>query len=141
MTISAWVYVSSLGNYAIVSQPHTNGYTFQMTSGGELSFGPVGGSVVTSSGAGISAGEWTNVAVSYDGVNASFYVDGRLVSSPALSLWSVTGGSVFVGRAGATPNYFNGKMDDVLIYAYDRTLFEVYVDVLVRRLSLVKHSL
>lgn len=130
VTISAWIYVSSLGNYAIVSQPHTNGYTFQMTGGGELSFGPVGGSVVTSSGAGISAGEWTNVAVSYDGVNASFYVDGRLVSSPALSLWSVVGGSVFVGRAGTTPNYFNGKMDDVLIYAYDRTLFEVYVDVI-----------
>ena len=62
ITVSAWVYVSSLGNYAIVSQPHTNGYTFQMTGGGELSFGPVGGSVVTSSGAGISAGEGTNVA-------------------------------------------------------------------------------
>jgi len=130
MTISAWIHVSSLGNYAIVSQPQTGGYTFQLTSGGELSFGAVGGTTVTSSGAGISTGEWTNVTVSYDGTNVSFYVDGRLVSSPALSLWSVTGGSVFIGKAGTTPNYFNGKMDDVLIYAYDRTLFEVYADVI-----------
>jgi len=128
MSISTWLYVSSLGNYALVSQPHTNGYTFQLTSSGELTFGGVGGTLVTTSGAGISASEWTHVAVSYDGANASFYVDGRLVSSPALSLWSVSNGSVFVGRAGSTPNYFNGKMDDLLIYPYNRTLFEIYQD-------------
>ena len=128
MSISTWLYVSSLGNYALVSQPHTNGYTFQLTSSGELTFGGVGGTLVTTSGAGISASEWTHVAVSYDGTNASFYVDGRLVSSPALSLWSVSNGSVFVGRAGSTPNYFNGKMDDLLIYPYNRTLFEIYQD-------------
>jgi hypothetical protein len=128
LSISTWFYVSSLGNYALVSQPHTNGYTFQLTGGGELTFGGVGGTAVTTSGAGISAGEWTHVAVSYDGTNASFYVDGRLVSSPALSLWTVANGAVFVGRAGSTPNYFNGKMDDLLIYPYDRTLFEIYQD-------------
>ncbi len=130
ITISVWIYVSSLGNYALVSQPHTNGYTFQLTSGGELIFGPLGGSTVTSSGAGISTDEWTHVAVSYDGDNASFYVDGRLVSSPALALWTVTDGAVFIGRAGSTPNYFAGKMDDLLLYPYHRTLFEIYVDLL-----------
>ncbi len=130
ITISTWIYVSSLGNYTLVSQPHTNGYTFQLTSGGELTFGALGGTTVTSSGAGISASQWTNTAVSYNGSNASFYVNGRLVSSPALSLWTVSDGAVFVGKAGSTPNYFAGKMDDLLIYPYDRTLFEVYVDLL-----------
>lgn len=130
ITISTWIYVSSLGNYALVSQPHANGYTFQLTSGGELTFGPLGGSTVTSSGAGISASEWTHLAVSYDGANASFYVDGRLVSSPTLALWSVSNGAVFVGRAGSTPNYFAGKMDDLLVYPYPRTLFEIYTDVI-----------
>jgi len=129
ITISTWIYVSSLGNYALVSQPHTNGYTFQLTSGGELTFGALAGTTVTSSGAGISTGEWTNVAVSYDGSNASFYKNGRLISSPALSLWSVSDGVVFIGKAGSTPNYFNGKMDDLLIYPYNRTLFEIYQDV------------
>jgi len=129
ITISTWIYVSSLGNYALVSQPHTNGYTFQLTSGGELTFGALAGTTVTSSGAGISTGEWTNVAVSYDGSNASFYKNGRLISSPALSLWSVSDGAVFIGKAGSTPNYFNGKMDDLLIYPYNRTLFEIYQDV------------
>jgi len=130
ITISTWIYVSSLGNYALVSQPNTNGYTFQLTSGGELTFGALGGTTVTSSGAGISTNEWTHTAVSYDGSNASFYVDGRLISSPALSLWSVSNGAVFIGRAGSTPNYFAGKMDDLSIYPYNRTLFEIYVDML-----------
>ncbi len=128
ITISTWINVSSLGNYALVSQSQSNGYTFQLTSGGELEFGAVGGTTVSTTGAGISTDEWTNVAVSYDGSNASFYVDGRLISSPALSLWSVEYGTTYIGRAGSTPNYFAGKMDDLLIYPYDRTLFEIYVD-------------
>jgi hypothetical protein len=130
ITLSIWIHVPSLGDYALVSQPHTNGYTFQLTSAGELTFGAVGGATVSSSGANILADEWTHVAVSYDGSNAYFYVDGRLVSSPALSPWSVADGSVFIGRAGSTPHYFAGKMDDLLIYAYNRSLFEVYADML-----------
>jgi formylglycine-generating enzyme required for sulfatase activity len=130
ITISTWIYVTSLGNYALVSQPNTNGYTFQMTSGGELTFGALGGTTVTSTGASIPTSEWTHLAVSYDGVNASFYVDGRLVSSPALALWATADGAVLAGKAGSTPNYFHGKMDDLLIYSYNRTLFEIYTDML-----------
>lgn len=128
ITLSAWIYVTSLGNYAIVSQPNSGGYTFQMTSGGELTFGSVGGTMVTSSGAGIPTSTWTHVAVSYDGSNAYFYKNARLISSPALALWSVTPGAVLVGKAGTTPNYFNGKMDQVMIYPYNRTLFEMSAD-------------
>jgi len=128
ITLSAWIYVTSLGNYAIISQPNTGGYTFQLTSGGELNFGSLGGTTVTSSGAGIQANTWTHVAVSYDGTNAYFYKNARLISSPALALWSVTPGAVLVGKAGTTPNYFNGKIDEVMIYPYNRTLFEVAAD-------------
>ena len=128
ITLSAWIYVSSLGNYAVISQPNTNGYTFQMTSGGEMVFGALGGTTVTSSGAGILANTWTHVSVAYNGSTAYFYKNARLISSPALSLWSVANGGVAVGKAGITPNYFNGKIDSVMIYPYDRTLFEVYAD-------------
>jgi len=129
ITISTWIYLSSLGNYTIVSQPHTNGYTFAITSAGEMTFGALGGTTVTSSGAGISTLSWTHIAVSYDGSTAYFYKDGRIISSLPLSLWSVSTGGVFVGKAGSTPNYFAGKMDNLLIYPYNRTLFEIYVDV------------
>ncbi len=128
ITLSAWVYVNSLGNYAIVSQPNTNGYTFQMTGGGELTFGALGGTTVTSSGAGIPTNTWTQVAVAYNGSTAYFYKNARLVSSSALSLWSVASGAVLVGKAGTTPNYFNGRIDSVMVYPYDRTLFEIYAD-------------
>ncbi|MDP2664082.1 MAG: LamG-like jellyroll fold domain-containing protein, partial [bacterium] len=128
ITISAWINLSSLGNYTIVSQPHTSGYTFALTSAGEMTFGALGGTTVTSSGAGISANDWTHIVVSYDGSKVYFYKDGRVISSGVLPLWSVTTGGVFVGRAGSTPNYFSGKMDNLLIYPYNRTLFEVYTD-------------
>ena len=129
MTISVWIYFSSLGNYTIVSQPHANGYTFALTSAGEMTFGALGGTTVTSSGAAISAAEWTHVAVTYDGSTVYFYKDGRVISSHALSLWSVSNGGVFVGRAASTPNYFAGKMDDLFIYPYNRSLFEIFLDV------------
>lgn len=130
LSISAWTNISSLGNYALVSQPQTNGYTFQMTSAGELTFGALGGTTVTSTGAGIATSEWTHVEVTYDGQTVYFYKDGRLVSSHSLTLWSVVDGAVLVGKAGSTPNYFAGKMDDVAIYPYNRTLFEVSADML-----------
>lgn len=129
ITISVWVYLSSLGDYTIVSQPHTSGYTFALTSAGEMTFGALGGTTVTSSGAGITTLDWTHIAVSYDGSTVYFYKDGRVISSGSLPLWSVATGGVFVGKAGSTPNYFVGKMDELLIYPYNRTLFEIYVDV------------
>jgi len=128
ITISTWINLSSLGNYTIVSQPHTSGYTFALTSAGEMTFGALGGTTVTSSGAGISANNWTHIAVAYDGSKVYFYKDGRVISSGSLPLWSVVTGGVFVGKAGSTPNYFSGKMDNLLIYPYNRTLFEVYAD-------------
>lgn len=128
LSISAWINVSSLGNYALVSQSQTSGYTFQLTSTGELTFGAVGSTTVTSTGAGIAANEWTHVEVTYDGQTVYFYRDGGLVSSHSLPRWSVTDGAVLLGKAGSTPNYFAGKMDDVAIYSYNRTIFEVYAD-------------
>ncbi|HMN11527.1 MAG TPA: hypothetical protein PKD55_04300 [Bellilinea sp.] len=130
LSISAWINVPSLGNYALVSQPQTSGYTFQMNSAGELTFGALGGTTVTSSGAGITTNEWTHVEVTYDSQTVYFYKDGRLVSSHSLALWSVADGAVLVGKAGSTPNYFAGKMDDAAIYPYNRTLFEVNADML-----------
>ncbi|MDP2586058.1 MAG: LamG domain-containing protein [Candidatus Levybacteria bacterium] len=129
ITISAWINPTDLAaNYTIVSQPNTNGYTFGITTAGEMTFGALGGTTATASGAGITAGNWQYATISYNGANAAFYVDGRLISNPALALWSVTNGAVFIGKAGTTPNYFKGKIDELLIYPYDRTAFEVLVD-------------
>lgn len=129
MTISTWINPTDLSSdYTIVSQPNTNGYTFKITTAGEMTFGALGGTTVTTSGAGITAGAWQYVTLSYDGSNATFYKDGRLISSPALTLWSVTDGAIFVGKAGSTPQYFKGKIDELMIYPYNRTAFEVYID-------------
>jgi len=129
ITISAWINPTDLAaNYTVVSQPNTNGYTFGITTTGEMTFGALGGTTVTTSGAGITAGSWQYVTISYNGSNAAFYKDGRLIGNPALALWSVSDGAVFVGKAGTTPNLFKGKIDELTIHPYDRTAFEVLVD-------------
>ena len=129
ITISARINPTDLAaTYTVVSQPHANGYTFYITTAGEMVFGALGGTTATTTGAGITADTWQYVTVSYDGTTAYFFKDGRLISSPALELWSVTKGATAVGKAGDTPNYFKGKIDDVVIYPYSRTVFEIQVD-------------
>lgn len=129
LTIEAWVSPTDLAaNYTIVSQPQTNGYTFGITTAGEMTFGALGATTVTTSGAGVVAGSWQYLAVSYNGANAAFYKDARLVGNPVLAAWTPVDGAVFIGRAGSTPNYFKGKMSKVYIYAYARTAMEVPID-------------
>lgn len=130
ITLSAWINPDNLStNQAIISQPHTNGYTFYITTAGEMVFGAQGGTTATTSGAGITADTWQYVTISYDGSNAYFFKDGRLISSPALSLWSVTSGATLIGKnTTGTPNYFDGTIDEVTIYPYSRTTFEVQID-------------
>ena len=130
ITISAWINPTDLSaNYAIVGQPDNAGYAFKITTGGEMTFGETDGTpIATSSGAGITAGTWQYVTVSYDGTNAAFYKDGRLITSAAVAFASPpSAGAVFVGRASS--EYFKGKIDGLVIYPYNRTLFEVYVDI------------
>ncbi|HOM77717.1 MAG TPA: LamG domain-containing protein [bacterium] len=131
ITLSAWIKPTSLGNYAIISQPHTNGYTFQMTSDGELQFGPLGGTLVKTSGANITAGVWQHVTASYNGETQliALYKDGRLITNTALSRWAVPQGATLVGRASpTTPLSFNGIIDEVLIYPYARDMLQVAAD-------------
>jgi len=130
ITISAWINPDNLSaTQTLVSQPHDDGYTFYLTTAGELVFGAQGGTTATTTGAGITAAAWQYVTVSYDGTNAYFFVDGRLISSPALALWSVAEGATLIGKASTgTPNYFNGQVDDLTIHPYSRTTFEVQID-------------
>ena len=130
ITISAWINPDNLSaTQTLVSQPQTNGYTFYLTTAGELVFGAQGGTTATTTDAGIIADSWQYVTVSYDGTNAYFFKDGRLISSPSLALWSVATGATLIGKnTPGTPNYFNGQIDDLTIFPYSRTAFEVQID-------------
>lgn len=79
-------------------------------------------------------GQWTHVAVTFDGTNAFLYVNGFLAGGPSgFAFSSGTGAHIYLGAAQA-PGYdlFNGALDDVRIYNYALdpvSAVELYADV------------
>lgn len=74
-------------------------------------------------GAPVDTDRYMCLTGTYDGTNATFYVDGALVSSyslPQSSAFVNVPEALFIGYAGANPkgseNYFNGIIDDIRLY-------------------------
>jgi len=62
-------------------------------------------------------GEWTHVAVSFDGTTATFYVDGEPTGSGPFSFPSSTQAAVVFGASEPDgDNPFNGALDDIRFY-------------------------
>lgn len=125
-TISAWISaVSDRTDYRVIiskgekNTGHWEVYLAQNT--GELRFyspdlGDFG------SGSILDDGLWHYIAITYNGAEITFYVDGDLAtSSPATGTVQDETETVYVGRQAdtllsATPMYFFGKIDDIRIY-------------------------
>jgi len=94
---------------------------------GKLAFfhytsGRIGGDPV------LPIGEWTHVAVSFDGTTATMYIDGAPTGSGPFSLPSATQATVVFGAS--TPegyNAFNGALDDIQLY--DRALSPAQIQI------------
>lgn len=75
----------------------------------------------------IPANTWTHIAVTYDGLNATYYVNGNPAGSPACNLtgWSrMYFGAYYTGDTGN----FGGIIDEVLIYREVRTQAQIIAD-------------
>jgi hypothetical protein len=71
----------------------------------------------------LEVGRWYHVAVTYDGLQKSIYIDGDLDSSQAdSSAWVDIAAPISVGRHdnSSYPSYFNGLIDELRVY--DRAL-------------------
>jgi hypothetical protein len=69
-----------------------------------------------SSGVTLSTGTWYHLVCAYNGSKLFAYVNGALKASTALSSYSLTGNSIFIGSS-MTPNYFTqGLFSDVQLY-------------------------
>lgn len=84
-----------------------------------LNFWGCGGAYDFSTGVTIRNGEWTHIAVTYDGTNVRVYVNGTLAGSPtartlgsSTAFWEVGGANLL----DSGNYYFNGQIDDVRIY-------------------------
>ena len=83
-------------------------------------------------GSPLTVGQWSHLAVVFDGTRAHFYVNGNLVSSPQLfaSATSITPrDSLLHMAADASPwQFFRGTLDDVRVYNRAETQLEVQND-------------
>jgi hypothetical protein len=62
-------------------------------------------------------GEWTHIAVSFDGATGIFYVNGEQVNQGSFSFGSKTNATIAIGcNGGEGWNTFHGTLDDVRLY-------------------------
>ncbi len=132
-SISMWIYPNALGG--LFSRSVGGGWTDERCV---LDFYSTGGllDLTLSNGTSywrhlsnsvVPTGVWTHVVVTWDGTNVKHYFNGKLDRSQAQGgIPEMTGVKTWIGRTeGLTPDYFNGKMDDVRAYNYALTAEQV----------------
>jgi PKD repeat protein len=139
MTLEAWVAIAAGGGGTIASRGDgstTNtDYIFQISNDGssvgtEVSF--FGAGYWDSSTSGIPTNTWTHVAVTYDGTNKLFYINGVLSGTSARPgpLHSTPGSPFYLGIQGSVCqcNLFKGLLSEVRLWNTVRTASQIQVD-------------
>ena len=79
--------------------------------------------------AAVAVGTWTHLAVTYDGANLRFYVNGTLTTTQARTGAITTGtGALRVGGNGSWGEYFNGRIDELRVYSNALTAAQIATD-------------
>jgi fibronectin type 3 domain-containing protein len=123
MTLEAWALPTALGStwrpavfkvngsdmsYSLYPARDTNVPNAQVFVGGEQ--------LVNGTSA-IPINQWSHVAATYDGLNIRLYVNGTLVGTKALTgAIQVSNGVLQIGGDTVFGEWFQGRLDDVLIY-------------------------
>jgi PKD repeat protein len=143
LTFEAWVYPKSTSCNTILSRGdgtygnltdyilnvgyNTNGCGTMMTVG----FFAAGAWDTSSNTVPLNA--WTHVAVTYDGTNKRFYINGVLDRTAVAtnSLYSTPGSPLLIGMQGTTCtcNFFNGQLAEVHVWNTVRTASQIQSDV------------
>jgi hypothetical protein len=142
LTISAWVNSRETQgvNGTIISKGTINGsdyirdqnYFLYLTDSREVRFSYGDGSnYQTVTGSVISANQWHYISVILDGSNIYLYIDGELDDSWSQTLVPITGNgdTLRIGfkstASGSSAYGFNGDIDEVKIYNYTLTPFDI----------------
>lgn len=120
-TVEFWMNASTTGAFMnpFASGTATNGQTFniKVTPTGHLGFMGFNDDNYPSSGRQIADGTWHHVAISYNGVTLTAYIDG-IVEWTANKNLNTVGSNNFLGRsnhAGAE-QFYNGSLDEVRVW-------------------------
>lgn len=132
ISLEAWVNVPAAGALTILSRGPLSGpdFAFQISSNGasglEVSFS--GGGVWDHSASSIPAGTWTHVAVTYDGTNKIFYINGVLDSTVhRAGILNDAGAPMFIGQLGGT-DFLSGQIAEVRAWTIVRTASQIAQD-------------
>jgi gliding motility-associated-like protein len=134
-SFEAWVKPNPGSDRNILSKgdgsgvPGTGEYVFQVNPGNTIGFFHTANIGWWNSVGTIPNGAWSHVAVTWDGTNLSFYINGVLDSYyPSIPNTYTTGNNPFyIGRQGwnCNCNYFNGSIDEVRVWTVARTACEI----------------
>lgn len=131
VTLQAWVNPSALGGWDTIMLKERGAedmsYSLYAHDGGSLAFGaPVPAGNIGQNGAhqnlrgtsSLVVGEWTNVAMTYDGTTQRLYINGAEVASQPLSgPISIGTGALRIGGNGSfADEFFQGLVDEVRVY-------------------------
>jgi hypothetical protein len=129
ITIEAWVKPNAANrNETIIGNGWKNSYWLGLSGTGKLRFSPHGSSGLVDSVGTLQAGEWTHVAVTYDGTTRRYYFNGELDTTSTAKAGNIVPASPgqFLGIGfdrddTFNPNYFGGLIDNIRIWGVVRT--------------------
>ena len=116
-TVSAWVQTTSTDLQEVLS--YGTGATGQVFTvgvwGGQIFISSWASPQYTVSAPNVNNGSWHHIAVTYDGINASTYMDGILLDTRAFAINTVLG-TAYIGSRVLPLEFFNGQIDEVGIW-------------------------
>ncbi|MHA2405059.1 MAG: LamG-like jellyroll fold domain-containing protein [Candidatus Kariarchaeaceae archaeon] len=116
VTLTAWIKPATTApSYqTIFDKGLSNQLLLRLDSGGKIRAGVAGNIAGTALGI-ISANTWTHVAMTWDGINASIYVNGILEGSQNFG-GSIGDGDSFIGQDITNSDRYSGLIDDLQIF-------------------------
>jgi hypothetical protein len=129
MSYAAWVKRASTGNnnaiFAYTNNASSGGTVFYFDTSNRLAFAKTGQASCTSTSTITDTSNWNHVAVTYDGANCRFYINGKLDASPAYSQTFSYSGNATIGGTTTTNSLFEGQIDDLRVYIYPITQTQI----------------
>lgn len=128
ITLASWVKVEAFGNWdgVITKGINNSPYALQLWGNGSIRFtanwgGPTGysGSGSWNSSGTLGVNSWHHIAVSYDGSNITFFIDGNIdsqVNKPGLVFGNNSESLILGADFPGGNEYFDGNMDEVAIW-------------------------
>ncbi|MFT6135317.1 MAG: hypothetical protein ACJAZM_001812, partial [Cyclobacteriaceae bacterium] len=124
-TFEAWVKPETFANFPTIFMAN-NSFNFSINTSGNPYLFVSGSGLYTSSGV-LSTNTWAHVAVTSDGTNVVFYIDGVAAGSTAATFTLAAGGASYgIGQnIDGDANPFIGTIDELRVWTVARSATEI----------------